>query len=293
MQLDLAVIDGFRLVARDVGNMFYNAPGFRGDIRPGYHNHFQDNVLNSKLPTHAIIGDNLVCYCGSVAAQIVFNKIRYSHIVNLQVGEAVVFNQHDTDVIVRQYYNDSDEEMNENLHHEQKETLTHSTDIVAELTSQFATKVSGGNPATFQAEASAQLTAKLGFSMKDSVEVVDDSSQDRKVVIPAHTHTLFSETHSIADISETIALTCMLDADVTVLSDGDFSRSFENIQSLQLYMQGGGGGNNEGIDAYFDSRVYANRVIDVTPLHLTLTDDRISRNNKTSELRRKDENIAA
>lgn len=291
MQLDLKVIDGFRAVARDIGNMLYNAPGFRGDIRPGYHNHFQDNVLNSKLPSHEIIGDRLVCYCGSELAQVIFSDIRYAKILGITIAEPVVFNQHDTDVVVRQFYNDSDEPMNEQLHHEEKETTTHATDIVTSLTSQLSTKISGGNPASFQAEASAELTAKFGFEMDDTKEVVEGSTQDEPVVIPPHTHTVYKETHSIADLSETVTVKCLLDAGVQVLSDGDFERHFDNIRSLTLYMQGGGGGGNEGIDAYFNSRVYAGREIDVKPLHLELTDDRVSRNTKTSELRRKDETI--
>lgn len=291
MQLDLSVQDGFRTVARDIGNMFYNSPGFRGDTRPGYHNHFQDNVLNSKLPTYEITDDEFICFCGTHAAQIIFSDIRYAKILKIELGDSVIFNEHDTDVIVQNYYNDSTEPMDESFTHGESDKTTHSMNIMAELVSQFSTKVAGGNPGTFQAEAEAQLTAKFGFSLSDSHEVVKDSTRKIDVHVPPFVHAVYSEKHSIADISEKVTVTCLLDAGVTVYSEGDYKMFFESIHNLELYMQGGGGGINEPIDDYFQSRVYAGRELDLKPLYLTLSDDRISRNTKTSELRRHDENI--
>lgn len=288
MQLDLKVIDGYRAVAREIANMLYWAPGFRGDIRPGYHNHFQDNVLNSKLPAHQISGNSLICYCGSQQAQVIFSDIRYSKILNMKVGDPVVFNEHDTDVVVRQWYNDSDEILHEDFTREEKQTVSHSTDILTSLESQLATKIAGGNPATFSAEASAQLTAKFQFQMKDSVEVIEDSTVKEPVIVGAYTHAVYTETHAISDVSENVTVVCLLDAAVSFLSDGDFKRDFDSLGSLNLYMQGGGGGFQEGIDAYFDTRAYAGRQFDLTPLHLTLSEDRISRNTRTFDLRRKD-----
>ena len=146
----------------------------------------------------------------------------------------------------------------------------------------------------FEASLEAELSAKLGVNLKRQEEHRVLKSEDMDLEVPEWTSTSLTQRHSIADVRQTIKMLCLVDASVSLVSDGEnfrWVKTFNSLRELETYLRGGGGGESEnadGMNKVANSRQFQDFRIDRKHLELEIENERISRNVKTGEIDRKD-----
>ena len=283
MQLDLDVIDGFREIARQVANTLYNAD-FSG-------NYFRSDALNANLPAYEIT-DRLKCYCTSEHATIWFFNIQPIKILSIDVDAPIRFNEHETDVSLKTWNNAGSTPLPQSWKAEKEEKVTESRDILTEISTSLKAKIGGGSP-VFQASLEAELSAKLGINLKRQEERRVLKSENMDLEVPAWTSTSLMQRQSIADVKQMVHMQCLLDARVSLVSQGEtrWAKHFTSLRELEIYLRGGGGGeseNTEGLDRITNTRQFQDLEIDKKPITLFVGTERVSRNVRTGEITRKD-----
>ena len=283
MQLDLDVIDGFREIARQVANTLYNAD-FSG-------NYFRSDALNANLPAYEIT-DRLKCLCTSEHATIYFANIQPIKILSIDVDAPIRFNEHETDVSLKTWNNAGSTPLPQSWKAEEEEKVTESRDILTEISTSLKAKIGGGSP-VFQASLEAELSAKLGINLKRQEERRLLNSENMQLEVPAWTSTSLMQRQSIADVKQMVHMQCLLDARVSLVSQGEtrWAKHFTSLRELEIYLRGGGGGeseNTEGLDRITNTRQFQDLEIDKKPITLFVGTERVSRNVRTGEITRKD-----
>ena len=287
LSLDLDVIDSFRKVARNTANHLYNA-----DFAPNY---FRSDALNANLPAYEI-ADKLKCFCTSEHAIIEFWDIQPIDIIAIEVGTPIRFNEHETNVSLKTWNNAGSTPLPQSWKAETEEKITEARDILTEISTSLKAKIGGGTP-TFQASLEAELSAKLGINLKRQEERRVLNTENMDLEVPAWTSTSLTQRQSIADVRQTIKMTCLVDAAVSFISQGEggnWSKTFVSLHEMETYMRGGGGGQDQNADTLnriVNTRQFQDFQIDRSHLELTITQERISRNVKTGEIDRKDTKI--
>ena len=285
MQLDLEVIDGFRAVARHIANTIYwiDVPG----------NYFRVDALNANLPAYEI-GETLKCFCPGTVATIVYSDIQPIKILSIDVDAPIKFNEHETDVSLNTWHNDSSEPLPKKLKEIEEEVITESKDILTEISSAIRAKVGGKSP-VFEASLEAEISAKLGFNLKTQRQHTVHKEEETDIVVPKWTSTSVTQRQSIADVKQIIRMNCLIDAKVSLVSNGPdnypWAKHFDSLRELQGYLRGGGGGRDENADAinrFVNGRLFKDFAVPMAELELEIEQERISRNVRTGEVTRKD-----
>lgn len=293
LQLDLGIVDGLREIARQASNVINKVPR-HGNVE----NMFGWNPLNSNMPTYVFSDEHgLVCRCGNDHSEIIFKNIVPSKILDMEIGQPVTFNEQETGVELDKWRNAGSTPMCVNYTESKKKTVTESLNIAAEIATEIRSKVSGGNPATIQAEVEAKISMKLGIKYGKETKTEQADGQKIDLAIPPWTYTTLTQKHGVSDVRQRITTHCELEAEVLINSRGHWCRSFPSIRSLQLYLNGGGGGTDPGgqmwvADQYFVRRNHSDFEFDTSSLNLTITNDRIYRNVATGDIIRVDSPIA-
>ena len=284
MQLDLDVIDSFRAIARQVANTIYwaNFPG----------NYFRSEALNARLPAYEI-GDALKCFCTSEQAVILFSDIQPVKILSIDIDAPIRFNEHETDVSLKIWNNASSEPLPQNFKTSEEETITESRDILTEISSAIRAKVGGKSP-VFEASLEAEISAKLGINLKQQKQhrILKEDSLD--ITVPKWTSTSLSQRQSIADVKQIVRMNCLVDASVSLISEGPnfrWAKHFDSLHQLEIFLRGGGGGRDEtadGINRVANTRQFQDFRIASEHLELEIERERISRNVRTGEVTKKD-----
>lgn len=284
LSLDLDVIDGFRATARNIANYLYNAD-FAG-------NYFRQDALNANLPAYEI-GDALKCFCTSEHATILFMDIQPIDILSIEVGAPIRFNEHETDVSLKTWHNAGATPLPQSWNVEEEEKVTEARDILTEISTAIRAKVGGKSP-VFEASLEAELSAKLGINLKRQEERRLLKQEKMDLEVPKWTSTSLIQRHTIADVRQIIKMHCLVDAQVSFISQGDeprWAKHFESLHQMQTYLRGGGGGTDENADALnrvVNTRQFQNFAIEKAHLEFEIVQERISRNVKTGEVTRKD-----
>ena len=284
LSLDLDVIDSFRQVARHVANTLYNAD-FGG-------NYFRADALNANLPAYEI-GDQLKCFCTSEHATITFWDIQPVDIIEIEVGVPIRFNEHETSVSLKTWNNAGSTPLPQSWQIEEEEKVTEARDILTEISTSLKAKIGGGTP-TFQASLEAELSAKLGINLKRQEERRVLKQQNMELEVPAWTSTSLTQRQSIADVRQIIKMRCLVDASVSIISQGDeprWSKVFTSLREMETYLRGGGGGSDENAGALnriVNTRQFQSFTLEKEHLELNIESERLSRNVKTGEINRID-----
>ena len=285
MQLDLDVIDGFRAVARHIANTIYHI-----DVAGNY---FRVDALNANLPAYEI-SDTLKCFCPGTVATIEYSDIQPIKILSIDVDAPIKFNEHETDVSLKTWNNAGKTPIPQSWKAQEEETITESRDIITEISSTIRAKVGGKSP-VFEASLEAEISAKLGLNLKTQRQHRLLREENMEIVIPEWTSTSLTQRQSIADVKQIIRMNCLIDAQVSLISNGPeagpWAKHFQSLRELQGYLRGGGGGRDENADAinaFVNNRLFKDFAVPMHELELEIEQERISRNVRTGEITRKD-----
>ena len=284
LSLDLDVIDGLRATARNIANHLYNAD-FGG-------NYFRSDALDARLPAYEV-GDALKCFCTSEHATILFTDIQPIDILSIEVGTPIRFNEHETDVSLKTWNNAGSTPLPQSWNVEEEEKVTEARDILTEISTAIRAKVGGKSP-VFEASLEAELSAKLGINLKRQEERRLLKQEKMDLEVPKWTSTSLTQRHTIADVRQTIKMHCLVDAQVSLISEGSeprWAKHFDSLHQMQTYLRGGGGGRDENADALnrvVNTRQFQDFAIEKEHLQLEIQQERVSRNVKTGEITRKD-----
>lgn len=276
MQLSLDIIDALRSIARYTSGVMSEAT-----ITP---NHFW-NALGSYLPKYRVNQNDITCYCGD--GLIIFKDVRPDKIISLEVSPSVTFNEHTDDIHVFSYRNAGSTEIKRNESFTEEHERTEQMDIMSEIQTAIKGKISGSY-AGFSAELETQLSAKLGINHSDKTVEKKTEKIDMDIVIPAWTDFLLSQEHSVSDIKQSVKIECSLDASVEL--NGGWIKTFISLRELELYMKGGGGGNEavSVLDNFVNTRKFEMFSLPTEDQRFFIEKDRISRNVSTGKIERTD-----
>ena len=280
MQLSLDVIDGLRAVSRQVANTIYWA-----DTR----NHFRVNALNANLPAYEMTDEGLVCFCGSREARIILSDVTPSKILSIDVEPPIKFNEHDTSVELKTWNNAGSTPLNYERQILEEFVRTETLDIITEISTAMKAKIGGGTP-TFQAELEVQLAAKLGINKSTKTEVKKSDGYKLDVEVPKWTSVSLLQKQSISDVKQVVRMRCIFDAKVILDSSGIWAKEFDGLNSMALYLRGGGGGKDVGecsdLNRIMETRQFKGYALPLEHLELQIEKERLYRDVKTGEVNR-------
>ena len=241
------------------------------------------------LPPYKIGELTLTCFHAD--ATITFKDVRPDKILSLEVGPSITFNEQTDDIHVFSYRNAGATEIKRSETFTEEHERTEQMDILSELQTAIKGKISGGY-AGISAELETQLSAKLGINHSEKTVHKTTDTTDMDFVIPPWTDFVLSQKHSVSDIKQSVKVTCSLDASVEL--NGGWVKSFDSLKEMQLYMKGGGGGNESTpmLDDFVATRKFEPFTLPETDRQFIIEKERISRNVSTGKIERTDTPIA-
>ena len=280
MQLGLDIIDALRRIALGIGGVLSMA-----EITPNHFWSASPGGLGSPLPRYKMGEIALVCFCGD--GTISFKDVRPDRILSLDVGPTVTFNEQVDEIHLYRYRNAGATEIKKHKVFTEEEERTEQLDILTEIQTAIKSKVSGSY-AGFSAELEAQLSAKLGVNHSEKNVHKTTKTDEEDFDIPAWTDFALTQEHSVSDIKQSVKVTCSLDASVEL--DGGWTKSFDSLRELELYLKGGGGGNESVpvLDDFANTRKFERFGLPEKDSQFTVEKERISRNVSTGEITRTD-----
>lgn len=280
MQLSLDIIDTLRRTALGIGGVLSMA-----EITPNHFWNASPGGLGAYLPKYRMGEISLVCFCGD--GEIRFKDVRPNRILSIDVGPTVTFNEQVDDIHLYRYRNAGATEIKKHKVFTEEEERTEQLDILTEIQTAIKSKVSGSY-AGFSAELEAQLSAKLGINHSEKTVHKTARTDEEDFDIPAWTDFALTQEHSVSDAKQSVKVVCSLDASVQL--NGGWQKSFDSLGELELYLKGGGGGNESLpiLDDVVATRKFERFSLPEKDNQFRIEKERISRNVSTGEITRTD-----
>lgn len=277
MQLSLDIIDSLRSLSLYTYAVLYEAT-----IPVNLFFEYKDHYA---LPKYTITDDSLICHFAD--ASIVFKNVRPNKIISLEVGPSVTFNEQTDEIILYHYANASDDSPKRTKTFSSQEERTEQNDILAELQSSIRGKIAGSY-GTFSGELETQLQMKLGVNHSEKTVDTKATSETLEMVFPAWTDVKITQEHSVSDIKRSVKLIATLDADIEI--NGGWFKSFNSLKEMELYMKGGGGGNEhlKILDDFVNTRKFEKFCLPDKDYQFVIEEEKVSRSVVTSSVERTD-----
>lgn len=275
MQLSIGVIDNFRDMSHVIASVLSH-------VQISQNAFVWSHILLK--PPYEITETELICKFDD--AVIAFSGIHPSKILALTVDAPIPFNEEIKSTKLKTWNNAGSTPIHDTHKVTEEETITRQKNVADELLAEVSAKV-GFAYAGFSAEVSAHVANKLSISETDISQkrVVDEETMD--IDVPAWSSVSLKQQVKISDIRQVVTMLCELDAGIRI-NDGTWEKSFESLNSFQLYLQGGGGGKGTAteLDAYVNSRKLAMVQLPHEKRQLRVSKEDISHNVVTGEVTR-------